>query len=282
MARLTEKENRVRKRIFDQVLSQGTCPLVEEIASELSLSRSEMAEIFKALEASGCVAMSNPGHAGMKVFQQEELEEPTPPVGEIFYARPFSVFKNHYPIWVDGEQRWYAECAVEACAVWDMFPGREVVLRSVCRQTGEAVELIAREGRLVEYSPKTLRVHIGIPFRYFLDDLVGWCDYNSFFVSEEAVEEWSKAHPDVEGITRDPSEISTFFVNTIARGRVDYYEQISFPVLKVLSNLRKYGLTKPVTRLGFPVLDTFWIPTLHTLMELRRKGFKNYVRISLF
>jgi len=63
--------------------------------------------------------------------------EPLDPLhrGEIFYARPFAAFRNHYPIWVDGQQKWWGECAVECCGLSAMFPGREVVVRSICRQT---------------------------------------------------------------------------------------------------------------------------------------------------
>jgi len=225
MAKLSEKAKQVRKVIMGEVLAEGTCPKVAQIAEELSMPVEEFPGILKDLEAGVCVAVQNKAHEGLEYFQEEKLEQPVPALGEIFYARPFATFKNHYPIWVDGEQKWHGECAVEACAVSAMFPGKEVVLRSVCRQTKEPVEIIGRDGVLVDYSPKTLRVHIGIPLRYMPDDAIGWCDYNSFFISEEAVEEWRKSHPEIKGITRDP-ETTSRFVNIIGKGRLDYDYQL--------------------------------------------------------
>src|SRR4030042_1091140 len=165
MARLSETAKRVRQRIMDQVLADGTCPKGAEISRELSLSREELGRILKDLEAAICVAVQTDSNAHLESFQEEELLEAVPEPGEIFYARPFAAFRNHYPVWVNGEQKWYGECAVEACGVSAMFPGREVIVRSVCRQTQEPVELIGRDGILLDYSPKSLRLHIGFPLK---------------------------------------------------------------------------------------------------------------------
>ncbi len=279
MARLSETAKRVRQRIMDRILADGTCPKVAEISRELSLSREELDRILKDLEAAICVAVQTDSHAHLESFQEEKLLEAVPEPGEIFYARPFASFKNHYPVWVDGEQRWYGECAVEACGVSAMFPGREVIVRSVCRQTKEAVQLIGRDGVLLDYSPKSLRVHLGFPLRYMPDDAIGWCDYNSFFSSEEAAEEWRKSHPRINGITRDPVAISNF-VSIIGKGRLEYDYQPTLPILTVLRHLKRYGLTKPLPWLGWHVPDPFWMPTPHMLMEMRRKGYKSFIRFS--
>ena len=174
------------------------------------------------LEAAACIARQSERHAVLEQFQDEPVAQPLPASGEIFYARPFAAFKNHYPVSVDGQQRWYAECAVEACAVSAMFPGAEVIVRSHCRQTKEPVTLLGRDGVLLDYSPRTLRVHLGFPLRVAAADLVGWCDYNSFFASEEAADEWRRAHPDVHGITRGPRPLARAVTETIGKGRLDY------------------------------------------------------------
>jgi hypothetical protein len=280
MASLSETAKRVRKRIMDQVLAQGTCPKVAEIARELSLSKDQLEPILRDLEAAICVAVQKDTHARLDYFQEEKLHEPVPEIGEIFYARPFAAFKNHYPIWVDGEQKWYGECAVEACSVSAMFPGREVIVRSVCRQTKEPVELIGRDGVLLDYSPKTLRVHLGFPLRYMFDDAIGWCDYNSFFGSEDAVNQWRKSHPEIKGITRDPVTISNF-VSIIGNGRLDYNYQPTFPLLTLLRHPGKYGLTKPLPELGWHVPDPFFMPTPHMLLEMKRKGYRSFFRFRL-
>jgi hypothetical protein len=280
MAQLYETAKRVRKRIMDQVLEEGTCPNKGQISKDLSIPIEDLDRIFKDLEAGICIAVQNDAHAGLEYFQEEKLAEGVPEVGEIFYARPFASFKNHYPIWVEGEQKWHGECAVEVCGVSAMFPGKEVAVRSVCRQTKEPVEIIQRDGKILDYSPKTLRVHLGIPLRYMPDDAVGWCDYNSFFASEDVAEEWMKAHPSVRGITRDPVAISNF-IGMIGNGRLSYDYQFTLKILRVIFQGKKYGFAKPLPGLGWHVPDPFWWPTLHTLLEVRRKGYGYYIRLSL-
>jgi len=281
MPRLYEKAKQVRKMIMDQVVADGTVPKNEEISQALSLTKDELARILRDLEAAVVVAVQNKSHAGIKYFQEEKLEEPVPEVGEVFYARPFATFNNHYKIEVDGKQKWFGECAVEVCGISSMFPGKEVVVRSICRYTREPIVLVGKDGVLLDYSPKTLRVHFGIPLRYMPDDAVGWCDYNSFFSSEDAVEKWRTKHPNIKGVTRDPETVSNF-VSIVGRGRLDYDYQFKFPILRYMFQGRKYGFTKPLPGLGIHVPDPFFMPTLHTLLEARRKGYKLFIGMSLF
>ena len=282
MAVFTETEKSIRKMIMDQVLAEGTCPTNAQLAQAHSLSTDELAIVYRNLEAGICVAVQNKQHENMKYFQGEKLSVPPPELGEIFYARPFATFKNHYPVWVDADQKWYGECAVEVCGISMMFPGKEVAVRSVCRQTGEPVEIVARDGKLLHYSPKTLRIHIGFPIRYLPDDVVGWCDYNSFFSSEEAVNEWRKTHPKIKGITRSPETTVEFIVKLVGKGRLDYDYQPRLPVLSILFRAYRYGFTKqkPILKYFWP--DPFWLPTPYMLSAMKRMGYKNYLRFSFF
>ena len=280
MAELTETARRIRKRIMDQVLREGTAPTCAQLCQDLSVSPRELSSELRDLEAAICVATQDHAHAGAKHFQDEPLEHALPAAGEIFYARPFATFENHYPVWVDGQQRWYAECAVEACGISAQFPGAEVVVRSVCRQTKQPVELVGRDGILLDYSPKTLRVHLGHPLREFPSDIVGWCDYNSFFASEEAARHWAQEHPDVNGITRDPESMARMLTEVVGKGRLDYAYQPRVPILKVLRNLHRYGLVRR-TRARLLVPDPFWLPTVRMLRDWRQAGLKGLIRFSL-
>jgi len=283
MAVFTEIEKSIRKMIMDQVLEEGTCPTNAQLSQAHSLSSDELAVVYRNLEAGICVAVQNKQHENIKSFQGEKLSVPPPELGEIFYARPFATFKNHYPVWVDGDQKWYAECAVEVCGISMMFPGKEVAVRSVCRQTKEPVEIVGRDGKLLHYSPKTLRVHIGFPIRCFPDDAIGWCDYNSFFSSEEAATEWKKAHPRINrGITLAPETTANFIVNLLGKGRLNYDYQPRLPVLSTLFKAHRYGFTtsKPILKYFWP--DPFWLPTPHMFSGMKQKGYKNYIRFSIF
>lgn len=89
------------------------------------------------LEAAVCIALETESHAASGGFQGEPLDHPLPAPGQLLYARPFATFANHHQVWVNGEPRWCAECAVEACAISLMFPGPEVIVRSTCRLSTE-------------------------------------------------------------------------------------------------------------------------------------------------
>ncbi len=280
MAELTRSARAVRHRIMDQIRGEGTSPTMAELRSELGLTSSELASDLRDLEGAICVAVQDSEHADSAEFQGEPLSAPQPPLGEIVYARPFANFENHYPITVDGEQRWYAECAVEACAISGQFPGAEVVVESRCRQTGEPVRLVGRDGVLVDFEPKTLRVHLGYPVREMPHRVVGWCDYNSFFASEEAADQWRQDHPEAAGITRSPQQMSALITDFLGKGRLDYHYQPKVPLLSLVKNSPRFGLARS-TRFGIAIPDPFWLPTPKMVTSWKRRGLGNFFRFSL-
>ncbi|MFI1912034.1 organomercurial lyase [Nocardia sp. NPDC020380] len=279
MAELSARARAIRQRVMDQIRKRGTAPSIAELRSEFELSDAELSADLRDLEGAICVARQDEEHAGSSVFQGEPLDTPQPALGEIVYARPFASFANHYRITVDGEQRWFAECAVEACAISGQFPGSEVVVESVCRQTKEPVRLVGRDGVLVDYSPSTLRVHLGYPLREMPDRVVGWCDYNSFFASEEAAEQWRREHPGIHGVTRSPTEMSRLITELLGVGRLGYDYQPELPVLSVLRKSRRLGLTRR-SRFGVDVPDPFWLPTPRMITDWRRR-LGNFLRFRL-
>lgn len=278
MAKLDKDANKVRKMIMNQILLDGTCPTRNDIQHTLSITNKQMDRIFIDLEAAICIAIQNKTHVGMSHFQEEKLLEPLPDLGEIFHARPFATFKNHYPVQVQGIQKWYCECAVEACGISSMFPNKEVIVHSICRQTKEPVQITGKNGIILDYHPKTLRVHFGYPIRDMANDSIGWCDYNSFFYSEEAADKWKKSHPEINGITRDPVTVSNF-VSLISRHRLDDVYQIKIPILRIIFQPQKYGLLRTLFKIKIP--DFFFIPTWKMIACMRKKGYKNFFSFSL-
>ena len=73
MAELPENARRVRKRIMDQALRDGTVPAIAELSRDLSLSYAELSANLKDLEAAMCVARQDQAHAGLRQFQDEPL-----------------------------------------------------------------------------------------------------------------------------------------------------------------------------------------------------------------
>ncbi|WP_280268153.1 alkylmercury lyase family protein [Nocardia wallacei] len=280
MAALSARARAVRQRIMDQVRSSGSAPTIAELRTEFALSDVELGADLRALEGAICVARQDEEHADSPVFQDEVLPAPQPPLGELVYARPFATFANHYRITVDGHQRWFAECAVEACAISGQFPGSEVIVESVCRQTEQPVRLVGKDGILLDFAPKTLRVHLGYPLREMPHRVVGWCDYNSFFASEDAARQWQRAHPEIHGITRSPEEMARLITEILAPGRLDHDYQPDIPALTLARRPGRFGLTRP-SRFGVPVPDPFWLPTPRMIIDWRRRGLGNFLRLHL-
>ncbi len=280
MATLSDTALQVRKTLMDNMLIHGTCPGVAELAEQHNLSDQALSDVLHDLEAALVIALQTEAHSRQQTFQDETSEEGLPRPGEIFYVRPFATFKNHYPVTVDGEQKWFGECAVECCGISYMFPGKEVVVESRCRQTGEPVRLIGRDGILVNYAPSTLVVHFGAALRQLPDNVVGWCDFNSFFASREAARKWQQDHPGVRGTLRDPESVSRF-VGIVGEGRLDYDYKLTLPLSEMVFHPGKYGLTKKMPGLGFPVYDPFFLPTPGMVFSMRRNRMRPFLRFTL-
>lgn len=281
MAELYATAKNVRKSILDLVLNEGVCPSTQDLTKMYGLAPEELSKVFRDLEASVVIAVQQKSHAGITHFMEEKLETGAPEIGEVFYARPFSTFKNHLRITVAGEQKWFGECAVECCGISSMFPGKEVVVESVCRQTKKPITLIMKDGNVLSYEPKTLRVHMGYPARELADRILSWCDYNSFFCSEDAVKEWRKKHPNVRGVTRDPVTVS-HLVRMVAAGRLNYDYQMKLPILPMLMNMKKIGMTKPLPLINLHVPDPFFMMTPGLIRRWRENGLGPYVKFSMW
>ena len=280
MAELYTKAKDVRKSILDLVLNEGVCPSTQDLTKMHDLAPEELSKVFRDLEAGIVIAVQRKSHAGITHFMEEKLEAATPEIGEVFYARPFSTFKNHLRITVDGQQKWFGECAVECCGISSMFPGKEVVVESVCRQTKKPITIVQKDGHILSYEPNTLRVHMGHALRTLPDRILSWCDYNSFFSSEEAVNEWRKNNPHVRGITRDPVTLS-HFVRLAAAGRLNYDYGLKVPILTMLMNVKKLGLTKPLPLVNLHVPDPFFMMTPGMIRRWRKNGLGYYMQFAL-
>ena len=76
---------------------------------------------------------------------------------------PFSNLATPYRVTVGGEQRWYAECGLEALAVSWLFPGREVRIHARCLDCAEPLALRMRDGAVAEATPETMVAQTNLP-----------------------------------------------------------------------------------------------------------------------
>lgn len=133
-----------RKRILRGFLETGRAPEMDEIARETDLTDDQLSSSLRKLEGGICLIMKG---------------------GDIYSFPPFANYVSRFPITVDGEQRWFAECAMESTSPSFMFPGREVTVNSECRYSGEPIEINQKDGMLLSYSPVGAVLHVGLPLR---------------------------------------------------------------------------------------------------------------------
>jgi hypothetical protein len=87
----------------------------------------------------------------------------TPGTDYVGSFAPFHSAATQYAITVGGQQKWFAQCGLEAFAVRWMFPGQEVTIDARDLVTAEPIRLRFRDEKLVEASPDTVVGYINTP-----------------------------------------------------------------------------------------------------------------------
>ena len=287
VSRYSDITRQVKRLVYESVLDTGFAPSIEEIARGLDVSQDVVRESLHDLEGGIIVALQNEQHANIKEFMGQKLPDDCvlPKIGEIFYARPFANFKNHHKIYVDGQQKWYGECPVEAVTVSYFFPGKEVRVESVCHLTGKPVTLTGRDGQLLDYTPKGLRIYWGRPFGQWLStkghegDFIYPCDMNYFFSSQEAFDQWKKMNPDEPGQIFTPIQIYHLLkIFNYGHERFDY--QYHLPLLRIMVALITAGLFR--WKMIIPVPSLFFPSIAKLIRDAVRYNYRIFLDVKLW
>ncbi|MDY6974164.1 MAG: organomercurial lyase [Thermodesulfobacteriota bacterium] len=285
--RFSDTTKQIKRFIFESVLSTGYAPKVQEIVEYFNLSEQEVRDSLHDLQGGIIVALQNEQHANIDKFMGQKLPKDAvlPKVGEIFYARPFANFKNHHRVFVGEEQRWYGECPIECMTISYFFPGQEVIVRSIAHDTGEAIEIIGKDGELLDYTPKSLHLYWGTPFSSWLStkgyegDLIFPCDKNYFFSSEENYNKWRKAQTGEKGQIFTPVMINHLLrMFNYGHERFDY--QYHFPLLKFI--LASYTIGVYKIKMGIPIPNPFFLSIIKLIADLRKYGYKSFLDVKLW
>lgn len=89
----------------------------------------------------------------------------TPDTDYIASWAPFSNTPTQYLVTIEGQQKWYAQCGLEALAMRWLFPGKEVRIDSRCLDCGESIMVRSKDDKLLEANPDTIVGHITLPIR---------------------------------------------------------------------------------------------------------------------
>jgi hypothetical protein len=76
---------------------------------------------------------------------------------------PFSSIPTNHLISIDGEQRWYGQCGLEALAATWVVPDREVRVDSFCLDCGDTVTVVQRNGEVLDVDPARAVGHMNKP-----------------------------------------------------------------------------------------------------------------------
>ena len=131
----------------------GHAPHYTELAREMSIPPDEARALLRQLTAMRMPNWLVPGTDLIESFA------------------PFSNIPNVYRVSVDGEQRWFAQCGLEALALGHLFPERTVEVRSACLDCGEPIVVTLRNEALVSLEPRTTVAHANLPIAHWYPDI---------------------------------------------------------------------------------------------------------------
>jgi hypothetical protein len=76
---------------------------------------------------------------------------------------PFHNVPTTVRVSVDGEQRWFAQCGLEALAMRWVFPGSEVRIDARCLDCTDSIVVVMRDEEILEVTPDTAVGHFNPP-----------------------------------------------------------------------------------------------------------------------
>jgi len=94
-----------------------------------------------------------------------------PDTDHIASFAPFNNQPTLYRVTVEGEQKWFAQCALEAMAMTWLFPGKTMQVDSPCLDCGDPIRVRLRDGGIEEISPDSACLYFNIPYRKWSDNL---------------------------------------------------------------------------------------------------------------
>ena len=78
---------------------------------------------------------------------------------------PFNNLPTHYRVSIGGQQKWFAQCALEALAIGWLFPGQAVQIDAPCLESGTPLRVVVRDGVIEQAEPAGIVGYFSVPFR---------------------------------------------------------------------------------------------------------------------
>lgn len=126
-------------------IDQGRAPHYTELARSLGVDVEEARRLQREAVAAGVGAWF--------VADTDTIELFAP-----FYNVPTTVLAS-----VDGEQKWFAQCGLEALAMRWVFPGSEVRIEARCLDCTDSVVVVMCDEEILEVTPDSAVGHFNPP-----------------------------------------------------------------------------------------------------------------------
>lgn len=139
--------------VLERFVERGQAPHYTEIADEFSVSPDEGSRLLHDL-----MAVNLPNW----LFPGTDL---------IVSFAPFNNLPTHYRISVDGEQKWFAQCGLEALAMSWLFPGKKIQVEAPSLDSGKPLRIVVRDGVIEQAEPDGIVFYVDLPVRHWYNDL---------------------------------------------------------------------------------------------------------------
>lgn len=178
---------RVRLRIFERFAETAQAPVVEELMGELALSRDEVTEVLRELEAARHIALV-PGSA------------------RILMAFPFSAVTTPFRVTARGRE-YFANCAWDAVAFHTMLQ-EEIRIDSFCHHCGTPIVVELRDGQASRVEPAETLIYLALPPTQWWANIVTTCSNTMvFFASPEHRDASDLCAPPEQSASLTPDQV---------------------------------------------------------------------------
>ncbi len=124
--------------VLRHFIDTGRAPHYADLARAFSIAPEEGRTLLRELVDSGIPAWQHPG------------------TDYIVSYPPFHSLPTQYRVTVDGEQKWFAQCGLEALAMRWLFPGGTVRIDAPCLDCGERLAVEMRDEQTLLVDPPAM------------------------------------------------------------------------------------------------------------------------------
>lgn len=170
---ITAFEADMLRQIFKTALESGKAPSVTVLRKILKTYRLRIVRTLGKLE-------------------QKRLLVRKKETGEIVYVYPLSLFPTEHQIIMEGENKLFANCGLDALGIPHMF-NRNAEIISQCHTCRQEITITVKNGEIESKSHP--HIYVWSPKRIEIPAAVEYSPFMNFFCSEEHIGAWSRESP---------------------------------------------------------------------------------------